>query len=221
MNCSTPGLPVHHQLLEFTQTHIHRVMDKPTRILCPWDFPGKNITVGCNFLLNGIFLTQGTNPRILRVSYIGRFIEIQSVYNKLHILSVYNLMSWMYAYTRETITKIKDLPHPGIEPSSPAFPADALPFEPPRFIVCVIIFHNAVACQCQQMGVFWHAFLNFLCSEHKECESHDSESVVVEFEEKDEVWEDGATTRHQRRASLNDYMEKKLLLTPFDCDVSK
>ena len=25
MNCSTPGLPVYHQLLEFTQTHIHRV----------------------------------------------------------------------------------------------------------------------------------------------------------------------------------------------------
>ena len=27
MNCSTPGLPVHHQLREFTQTHIHRVGD--------------------------------------------------------------------------------------------------------------------------------------------------------------------------------------------------
>ena len=27
MNCSTPGLPVHHQLPEFTQTHIHRVSD--------------------------------------------------------------------------------------------------------------------------------------------------------------------------------------------------
>ena len=27
MNCSTPGLPVHHQLPEFTQTHIHRVCD--------------------------------------------------------------------------------------------------------------------------------------------------------------------------------------------------
>ena len=27
MNCSTPGLPVHHQLLEVTQTHIHRVSD--------------------------------------------------------------------------------------------------------------------------------------------------------------------------------------------------
>ena len=27
MNCSTPGLPVHHQLSEFTQTHVHRVSD--------------------------------------------------------------------------------------------------------------------------------------------------------------------------------------------------
>ena len=27
MNCSTQGLPVYHQLLEFTQTHVHRVSD--------------------------------------------------------------------------------------------------------------------------------------------------------------------------------------------------
>ena len=27
MNRSTPGLPVHHQLSEFTQTHVHRVSD--------------------------------------------------------------------------------------------------------------------------------------------------------------------------------------------------
>ena len=27
MNCSTPGLPVHHQLPEVTQTHVHRVSD--------------------------------------------------------------------------------------------------------------------------------------------------------------------------------------------------
>ena len=27
MNCSTPGLPVHHKLPEFTQTHVHRVSD--------------------------------------------------------------------------------------------------------------------------------------------------------------------------------------------------
>ena len=27
MNLSTPGLPVHHQLLKFTQIHVHRVGD--------------------------------------------------------------------------------------------------------------------------------------------------------------------------------------------------
>ena len=27
INCSTPGLPVYHQLPEFTQTHVHRVSD--------------------------------------------------------------------------------------------------------------------------------------------------------------------------------------------------
>ena len=27
MDCSTPGFPVHHELLELTQTHVHRVGD--------------------------------------------------------------------------------------------------------------------------------------------------------------------------------------------------
>jgi len=27
MDCSTPGLPVHHQLLELAQTHVHQVCD--------------------------------------------------------------------------------------------------------------------------------------------------------------------------------------------------
>ena len=31
----------------------------PTRLLHPWDFPGKNTRVGCHFLLQEIFLTQG------------------------------------------------------------------------------------------------------------------------------------------------------------------
>ena len=28
---------------------------------CPWDFPGKNIGMSCHFLLQGIFLTQGSD----------------------------------------------------------------------------------------------------------------------------------------------------------------
>ena len=38
---------------------------QPTRLLCPWDFPSKNTGVGCHFLLQGIFLSQGSNPRLL------------------------------------------------------------------------------------------------------------------------------------------------------------
>ena len=37
----------------------------PARLLCPWDFPGKNTGVGCHFLLQGILLTQGLNLRLL------------------------------------------------------------------------------------------------------------------------------------------------------------
>ena len=33
-------------------------------LLCPWDYPGKNTGVGCHFLLQGIFLTQGWNPHL-------------------------------------------------------------------------------------------------------------------------------------------------------------
>ena len=38
---------------------------RPCGLLCPWDSPGKNTRMGCCFLLQGIFLTQGLNPRLL------------------------------------------------------------------------------------------------------------------------------------------------------------
>ena len=49
MNCSTPGLPDHHQLTEFTQTHVHRVGDaiQPSHplssLLLPSIFPSISI----------------------------------------------------------------------------------------------------------------------------------------------------------------------------------
>ena len=36
-----------------------------TRLLCPWDSPGKNTGVGCHFLFQGIFPTQRSNPGLL------------------------------------------------------------------------------------------------------------------------------------------------------------
>ena len=35
---------------------------RPARLLCPGNYPGKNTGVGCHFLLQGIFPTQGSNP---------------------------------------------------------------------------------------------------------------------------------------------------------------
>ena len=38
---------------------------QPTSLRCPWDFPDKNSGVGCHFLLQGVFLTWGSNPCFL------------------------------------------------------------------------------------------------------------------------------------------------------------
>ena len=38
---------------------------QPARLLCPWDSLGKNTEVGCHVLLQGIFLTQGSNLCLL------------------------------------------------------------------------------------------------------------------------------------------------------------
>ena len=43
---------------------------QPTRLLSLWDSPGKNSGVGCHFLLQGIFPTQGSNPALLHYRQI-------------------------------------------------------------------------------------------------------------------------------------------------------
>ena len=41
---------------------LSRACQEPAELFCPWNFPSKNTAVGCHFLLQGIFLTQGSNP---------------------------------------------------------------------------------------------------------------------------------------------------------------
>ena len=43
---------------------------KPVRFLRLWDSPGKNTGVGCHFLLQEIFPTQGSNPWLLHCGQI-------------------------------------------------------------------------------------------------------------------------------------------------------
>ena len=43
----------------------------PAKLLCPWNFPGKNTGVCCHFLLQGIFPTQGSKPPLLHCGQIS------------------------------------------------------------------------------------------------------------------------------------------------------
>ena len=42
----------------------------PTRLLCPWDSPGKSTGVGCRALFQGIFLTQESKLGLLHCKQI-------------------------------------------------------------------------------------------------------------------------------------------------------
>jgi len=57
MNCSTPGLPVHHQLPEFTQTHIHRVSDatQPSHPMPSPSLPAPNPSQHQSFPMSQLF----------------------------------------------------------------------------------------------------------------------------------------------------------------------
>ena len=68
------------------------------RLLCPWESPGKNTGMGCHFLLQEIFLTQRSNPHLLR------------------------LLHWQEG----SLPLVLPVPRPGIEPWPPALAAQNL-----------------------------------------------------------------------------------------------
>ena len=63
---------------------------QPTRLLSPWNFPGKSTGVVCHFLLQGILPTQGLNPglphcrqTLYRLSHQGDDKSAKQIYIKL------------------------------------------------------------------------------------------------------------------------------------------
>ena len=77
---------------------------QPTRLLCPWDFPGKNIGMDCHFLLQGIFWSRNwtVSPALqadsLLLSHQGspyslsKFQLYNSVINYSHHVLCYSFM---------------------------------------------------------------------------------------------------------------------------------
>ena len=59
---------------------LHRLL--PTRLLCPWDSPGKNTGVGCHSLLQKTFPTQGSNPGLLHHREIPYLLSYREVLKK-------------------------------------------------------------------------------------------------------------------------------------------
>ena len=47
----------------------------PARLLCPWDFPGKNTRACCHGLLQGIFPIQASNPCLLHLLHSSSSVQ--------------------------------------------------------------------------------------------------------------------------------------------------
>ena len=60
---------------------------QPTRLPCPWNFPGKNTGIGCLFLLQGIFLIQGLNLCLLH--FLHWQVDSLTLDSKLHVIVHY------------------------------------------------------------------------------------------------------------------------------------
>ena len=66
MNRSTPGLPVHHQLLEFTQTHVHQVGDaiQPSHPVVPFSSSPQSLPASGSFPMSQLFVWGGQSTGV-------------------------------------------------------------------------------------------------------------------------------------------------------------
>ena len=69
--------------------------------LCPWDSPGKKTGVGCHFLLQGLFSTQGSNPGLLHCRWTLYWATRETL--KLELLEL-NLVWWDHPSYRQAYT---------------------------------------------------------------------------------------------------------------------
>ena len=65
------------------------------RLLCPWDSLSKNTVVGCYFLLQGIFPTQGSNPHLMSPVLTSRFFTTSATCEALVLHNIYMMVSAM------------------------------------------------------------------------------------------------------------------------------
>ena len=94
---------------------------EPARLLCPWDFPGKSTGLRWHFLLQGIFLTQGSSLRLLHGQVDSSPLESQM--NNRHSLITQYLQKVSQQCHRACSILV---PWPGIKPTPAALAARRL-----------------------------------------------------------------------------------------------
>ena len=77
---------------------------QPTRLHCPWDSPSRNTGVGCRFLLQRIFLTQGSNPCLLHWQANSLPLSHQGNLCPLLLLIIYGAHSTCYTKMMSLVT---------------------------------------------------------------------------------------------------------------------
>ena len=103
MNRSTPGLPVHHQLPEFTQTHVHRVGDaiQPSHLLSSPSPPSPNPSQHSNSLLYRCQISATKNSNAYKANAKHKEVKIilktTATFHKLQPL-LKTVSSYSYSY---------------------------------------------------------------------------------------------------------------------------
>ena len=118
--------------------------------LCPWAFLGKNTRMVCHFLLQEIFLTQGSNPGLLHCR------QILSYLSHLHFFTsktkvVKTLPSWIGSFWLHRLLNLV-VPHSQLFPLlfPPSFPC--LFFSSPNLL--------SIPCLCLFLSTYIHFFLH-------------------------------------------------------------
>ena len=111
MNCSTPGLPVHHQLLDFTQTHVHRVSNaiQPSHplhplLLLPSIFPSIRVFSKSWPLLIQACMLMANCPQTGSKSLIIHEQNLAFPWNR-------NSIIWVISISYENYTSITQAPY--------------------------------------------------------------------------------------------------------------
>ena len=121
MNRSTPGLPVHHQLLEFTQTHVHLVGDaiQPSHPLSSPSPPVPNPSQH-----QDLFQWVNSSHEVAKVSCIQFFSTQWTIACQAPLSSRYPRQEY---FSGLPFPSPGDLIKPGVEPASPVLQVDSLP----------------------------------------------------------------------------------------------